>query len=122
PGDLLVLTKADLGAARTVEGFEALSVSTTTGRGLSELHDWIAARLARALSGADFPAVTRERHRRRLAEALCAAEAGRAALDVAPEMAGADLRRAADALGRVTGAIGVEDILGEVFSTFCIGK
>jgi tRNA modification GTPase len=121
-GDLLVLTKADLGAGRAVEGFEALSVSTATGQGLSELHDWIAARLAQDLSGADFPAVTRERHRRRLTEALAAAEAGRAALDIAPEMAGDDLRRAADALARVTGAIGVEDILGEVFSTFCIGK
>jgi len=122
PGDLLVLTKADLGAGRAVEGFEALSVSTATGLGLSDLHDRIAARLARDLSGADFPAVTRERHRRRLTEALAAAEAGRAALDIAPEMAGDDLRRAADALARVTGAIGVEDILGEVFSTFCIGK
>jgi tRNA modification GTPase len=122
PGDLLILTKADLGAAQPVAGFETLPVSTTTGQGLSELHDWIASRLARDLSGADFPAVTRERHRRRLAEALAAAEAGRAALEVAPEMAGDDLRRAADALSRVTGAIGVEDILGEVFSTFCIGK
>lgn len=122
PGDLLVLTKADLGAAPSMAGFESLSLSTTTGQGLAELHDWIAARLARDLSGADFPAVTRERHRRRLAEALAAAEAGRVALDVAPEMAGDDLRRAADALARVTGAIGVEDILGEVFSTFCIGK
>lgn len=122
PGDLLVLTKAELGAAPSVAGFESLSLSTTTGQGLAELHDWIAARLARDLSGADFPAVTRERHRRRLAEALAAAEAGRVALDVAPEMAGDDLRRAADALARVTGAIGVEDILGEVFSTFCIGK
>jgi tRNA modification GTPase len=37
-------------------------------------------------------------------------------------MAGDDLRRAAEALARVTGAVGVEDILGEVFSTFCIGK
>ncbi len=122
PGDLLVLTKADLGAAQVGGGFETLSVSTTTGQGLSELHDWIAARLARDLSGADFPAVTRERHRRRLVEALAAAEAGRAALEIAPEMAGDDLRRAADALARVTGAIGVDDILGEVFSTFCIGK
>ena len=122
PGDLLVLTKVDLGAAVAVDGFEALSVSTSTGQGLSELHDWIAARLARDLSGADFPAVTRERHRRRLSEALGATEAGRTALDIAPEMAGDDLRRAADALARVTGAIGVEDILGEVFSTFCIGK
>ncbi|WP_292063885.1 tRNA uridine-5-carboxymethylaminomethyl(34) synthesis GTPase MnmE [Brevundimonas sp. UBA7664] len=121
-GDLLVLTKADLGLAPSVAGYETLSISTTTGLGLAELHDWIAARLARDLSGADFPAVTRERHRRRLVEALAAAEAGRAALEVAPEMAGDDLRRAADALARVTGAIGVEDILGEVFSTFCIGK
>ena len=120
--DLQILNKADLGAATAVEGLEALSVSTTTGEGLSDLPDWIAARLARDLSGADFPAVTRERHRRRLVEALAAVEAGRRALDLAPEMAGDDLRRAADALARVTGAIGVEDILGEVFSTFCIGK
>jgi tRNA modification GTPase len=120
--DLQILNKADLGAATPVDGLEALSVSTTSGEGLSDLHDWIAARLARDLSGADFPAVTRERHRRRSVEALAAVEAGRRALDLAPEMAGDDLRRAADALARVTGAIGVEDILGEVFSTFCIGK
>jgi tRNA modification GTPase len=120
--DLQILNKADLGAATPAAGLEALTVSTATGQGLSELHDWIATRLARDLSGADFPAVTRERHRRRLVEALAAVEAGRRALDLAPEMAGDDLRRAADALARVTGAIGVEDILGEVFSTFCIGK
>jgi len=121
PGDLVVRTKADLGAGPDTDR-EALTVSTTTGEGMGALHDWIAARLARDLSGADFPAVTRERHRRRLEEALAAVEAGRRALDLAPEMAGDDLRRAADALARVTGAIGVEDILGEVFSTFCIGK
>lgn len=122
PGDLLVLTKSDLAEAEAIEGFETLSVSTASGSGLAALQDWIAARLSRDLSGADFPAVTRERHRLRLTEALAAVEAGRAALDLAPEMAGDDLRRAADALARVTGAIGVEDILGEVFSTFCIGK
>lgn len=120
--DLQILNKADLGAVVAADGIEALSLSTASGQGLPELHDWIAARLARDLSGADFPAVTRERHRRRLVEALAAVEAGRRALDLAPEMAGDDLRRAADALARVTGAIGVEDILGEVFSSFCIGK
>lgn len=122
PGDLLVLTKADLGAGSTVPGFETLTLSTATGQGLGGLLDWISARLARDLSGSDFPAVTRERHRRRLIEALGAVEAGRSALEVSPEMAGDDLRRAAEALARVTGSIGVEDILGEVFSTFCIGK
>ena len=122
PGDLLVLTKADLGAGPTVPEFETLTLSTATGQGLGDLLDWISARLARDLSGSDFPAVTRERHRRRLVEALGAVEAGRSALEVSPEMAGDDLRRAAEALARVTGSIGVEDILGEVFSTFCIGK
>ena len=121
-GDLTVATKSDLGAWSGDDDRETLVVSTATGDGLSELRDWIAARLARDLSGADFPAVTQERHRLRLLEALESVDAARVALDVAPEMAGDDLRRAADALARVTGQIGVEDILGEVFSTFCIGK
>ena len=119
--DLVVFTKADLGAAATPTN-GSVAVSTTTGEGLSALHDWISARLARDLSGSDFPAVTRERHRRRLTEALASVEDGRAALHIAPEMAGDDLRRAGHALARVTGSIGVEDVLGEVFSTFCIGK
>jgi tRNA modification GTPase len=121
-GDLLVLTKADLGTAPAVPGFETLALSTVTGQGLGDLLGWISARLSRDLAGTDFPAVTRERHRRRLVEALVAVEAGRAVLEASPEMSGDDLRRAAEALSRVTGAIGVEDILGEVFSTFCIGK
>jgi tRNA modification GTPase len=122
PGDLLIRNKSDIGEVEPADGLESLVVSTATGEGLADLHEWIAARLARDLSGADFPAVTRERHRRRLSEALGDVEAARRALDHRPEMAGDDLRRAADTLGRVTGAIGVEDILGEVFSTFCIGK
>jgi len=122
PDDLVVLTKADLGSVAAVEGRESIAVSPVSGEGLPTLQDWLAARLARDLSGADFPAVTRERHRSRVVEALAAVEAGRAALDRAPEMAGEDLRRAAEALSRVTGSIGVEDVLGEVFSTFCIGK
>ena len=48
--------------------------------------------------------------------------AARSALTAAPEMAGEDLRRAADLLSRITGEIGVEDVLGEVFASFCIGK
>ncbi len=116
--DFVIWTKADLGASSG----EGLSVSAVTGAGLAQLHAALAERLARDLSGADFPAVTRERHRRRLAEALSAAGQGRARLADAPELAGDDLRRAADALSRVSGAIGVEDVLGEVFSTFCIGK
>ena len=119
PDDLTIWTKADLGAGSAGPG---IAVSAVTGEGLQLLHDTVADRLARDLSGADFPTVTRERHRRRLAEAAESVRAARGRLNAAPELAGEDLRRAADALSRVTGAIGVEDVLGEVFSTFCIGK
>ncbi|NBB52804.1 tRNA uridine-5-carboxymethylaminomethyl(34) synthesis GTPase MnmE [Rhizobium sp. CRIBSB] len=122
PGDLVVLTKADLGVAIAPAGRDVLTVSTSTGQGLEALVEWLRERLSRELAGTDFPAVTRERHRQRLSEALAAVEAGRRALDIGPEMAAEDLRRAALALGRVTGEIGVEDVLGEVFATFCIGK
>lgn len=38
------------------------------------------------------------------------------------ELRAEDLRRAADALGRITGRIDVEDLLDVIFRDFCIGK
>jgi tRNA modification GTPase len=40
----------------------------------------------------------------------------------AAELRAEDLRRAAQALGRLVGAIAVEDVLAQVFGRFCIGK
>ncbi len=40
----------------------------------------------------------------------------------APELAAEDLRLAARALGRITGRLGVEDMLDVIFRDFCIGK
>ena len=39
-----------------------------------------------------------------------------------PELRAEDLRLALGAIGRITGAVGVEDLLGDIFSRFCIGK
>ena len=44
------------------------------------------------------------------------------ALEAGPELAAEDVRVAADQIGRLTGRIDVEDLLGEIFSSFCIGK
>ncbi len=124
-GDLRVCTKADLGRTDWPEGgvdVPSLVVAPTDGTGMDQLDRWLAERLASDLSGGDFPALTRARHRRRLQEVLASVQAAQGRLSSAPELAGEDLRRAADALARITGEIGVEDVLGEVFSTFCIGK
>ena len=40
----------------------------------------------------------------------------------AGELRAEDLRRAAQALGRLTGRVDVEDVLGQIFARFCIGK
>ncbi|MEI8196507.1 MAG: hypothetical protein WCI73_11410, partial [Phycisphaerae bacterium] len=39
-----------------------------------------------------------------------------------PELLASDLRHALDVLGQITGTISPDDILGRIFSSFCIGK
>ena len=130
PSDWLVLTKADLprgrdAVAATVaardRGAAAHEVSSATGEGVGPLKAALAERLAADLSGAEFPAVTRERHATLLTEALTHLRRGQDALET-PELAAEDLRLAARALARVAGRIGAEDILDRIFASFCIGK
>ena len=67
------------------------------------------------------PLVTRARHRVELEAALAALEryGDRAS---APELKAEELRIAAHHLGRLTGRIDVEEVLGAIFAEFCIGK
>jgi tRNA modification GTPase len=119
-GDLLVLSKADLGVAPAPRGHEAQPLSVRTGEGLAALEAWLAARVSADLGASEAPALTRVRHRAAVEAARDALRAAAAA--PAPELAAEDVRLAARALGRITGRIDVEDVLGEIFSSFCIGK
>jgi len=128
--DWLVLNKQDLprgcdaasaSAAATESGLQILDVSARSGQGLDELRRRLAERVAADLSGAEFPAVTRERHAQALSEGLGHVERAASHLEDA-ELAAEDLRLASRALERVTGRIGAEDILDVIFASFCIGK
>jgi tRNA modification GTPase len=95
-------------------------VSVSTGIGLKELETALAHAAAATGAGAEPPLITRERHRR-LLEAM-AGELRMAASASAPEIVAEHLRAGSDALGRLTGRLEVEDVLGAIFSRFCIGK
>ncbi|MGD9968441.1 MAG: tRNA uridine-5-carboxymethylaminomethyl(34) synthesis GTPase MnmE [Hyphomonadaceae bacterium] len=115
--DLVVKSKADL----TGESGH-LTVSAKTGQGMSELEALIAARVVEALGRGEAPVLTRARHRRLVEQARAALLRAIPALDSGAELAAEDVRVAADQIGRLTGRIDVEDLLDEIFSSFCIGK
>ena len=97
-------------------------VSVVSGQGISELLSLLASRVTEALGREEAPVLTRARHRRLVEEARAALERAIAALARGPELAAEDVRVATHAIGRLTGRIDVEDLLDEIFSSFCIGK
>ena len=114
---LLVANKADLGLPGP-DG--AVRVSALTGAGLDTLLDCLADRARTLTESEGPPPLTRSRHRAALQEAVVRLAAAEIA-DL-PELRGEDLRLALRAIGRVTGHVGVEDILDTLFRQFCIGK
>lgn len=119
---LRIGTKVDLlkGSPR-FEAYDAL-ISTVDGTGLAELLAEIGRRAAAAIGDAGDILPSRLRHvellnetRRFLISALSGQERGQ-------ELRAEELRLAADRLGRIVGAVDVEDLLDVIFSQFCIGK
>lgn len=120
---ITVVNKIDLASVERPAGVDdALEISATQGSGLDALTDMLAALAGESLQAGEAPALTRERHRHELERARVALgdflEADRAALELRAE----DLRTAAQALGRLTGQVDVEDVLDRIFADFCIGK
>jgi tRNA modification GTPase len=89
---------------------------------VSMLLEMIGLEVAHVLGREEAPVLTRARHRRLVEEARAALLRAIPALDRGAELAAEDVRVAADQIGRLTGRIDVEDLLGEIFSSFCIGK
>lgn len=117
-----LLTDADPGTA-TVGDFTVISLSVRRGAGLDLLTQALQ-RLVGFDAGERSAFTARARHLAALGEA-------RGALDDASEtlvatgagdLVAEDLRRAHDALGRIVGEVTPDDLLGEIFGSFCIGK
>ncbi len=97
-----------------------LGVSARTGTGIPSLLAELTARAVALADPGNHPVLTRARHQAVLLDAEAAISTALHA--VRPELRAEDLRRGLDALGRMTGHVGSEAVLGVVFNAFCIGK
>ena len=125
PNSILILNKVDLGvhpdwascrgvrfSCRTREGQEALNEA---------IWDFV---MSGGMAGDDFRIAISARHQACLQKAIVDLEAAKAGLANSEllELVSIELRGALDAIGDVIGRHDTEDLLGRIFSEFCIGK
>ena len=113
-GDLVAVTKSDLGRG---------DVSGVTGEGLEKLINTITERLEHRASSAGV--AIRSRHRIAMERAVSSLGIAQDRIRTSPELseiAAEDLRTAIRALDSLVGRVDVENLLDEIFSSFCIGK
>jgi len=124
-----VYNKADAAPSTTMPSQKAqaplpLVVSAKTGAGIQDLRHRLL-HIAGWQPAAEGVFIARTRHVQALQEArthLQGASEHAARSDAALDLLAEELRLAHHALGRITGAFVADDLLGEIFSRFCIGK
>ena len=122
---LRVLNKIDLGEHARWQGVEGVRLSCLRGDGVEALIDAIVTRVAGGSTAQrDWSVAINARHQACLETAEHYASNAHEGLQsgLSAEFIAEELRAALDAVGEIVGKAGTEDVLGKIFSTFCIGK
>lgn len=121
--DLLVSNKSDIRTDMNVSR-ETIQISAKCGDGIPELLDHLKGRLKSFGQASASPVLTRARHRQGISEGLEALRRAKDGLEIGQgaEFVSEDVRLANQRLAALTGAVDSEQVLGAVFSSFCIGK
>lgn len=114
-GDIVVSAKSDLRG-------DADGVSGKTGAGVDALLAQVSDRLQNKVAAVGAATNARHRHVMARVEGAVTSAVDGLAQGLGDELIAEDLRRALDDVGALVGKTGVEDILGEIFGRFCIGK
>lgn len=96
------------------------SISVLTGDGIDRFLNVLLDAVAQRMGQSSAPAITRARHREAVRSCCDALNRALDAGEIA--LAAEDLRLAVRMLGRITGAVDVEDLLDVIFREFCLGK
>ncbi len=120
--DITIFNKIDLKPYDDNQSTEVIPISAKTGEGVEPFLDALTERAISLVGNGQDAALTRVRHASLVKKAICALEQSKTRLINAPELAAEDVRLAIRALGELTGAVRVDDVLEAIFSSFCIGK
>ena len=121
----IIRTKNDIQRQPTTNqtNYPLIEISAVSGSGLNQLKDWLLNQL-NLNSNAETPFLARERHTIQLAIALnYLHQAMSQPINLETiELLAEDLRLTQNALSEITGSFTSDDLLGSIFSTFCLGK
>jgi tRNA modification GTPase len=122
--ELVLLNKSDLPEHSDWKHFDALRICCVEENGLQGLEEAILARISENHLRPESSLAINMRHHDCLRRALDSCELARATMKagIAPEYMAVDIRAALQAVGEITGAERVEEILDSLFAQFCIGK
>ncbi len=119
-----IQSKVDLSGHQPGRDGHCVGVSALTGAGLHALEGLVLEVLGAADTGGEGEFSARQRHVDALRRALVHVEAGEAEIiaSASGELLAEELKMAAEELGEITGRMSSDQLLGEIFSSFCIGK
>ena len=103
---------------------EIVPISAKTGSGIENLRQILAASQRDLLGDSDTPLVTHQRHVQALSDARTSLLRVREGLasGLPTDLAAQDIREAIYHLGSIVGEISTDEVLGNIFKNFCIGK
>lgn len=120
---IVLLNKIDLSKSKIANDLDkrgSLSISVKQNLGLGKLVDRIIEIAENIAKPSDTPQITRARHRSQLEQAITYLT--NFSLDDDLVLVTEDIRMTIRSLSNITGKVSVDEILGEIFSNFCIGK
>ena len=125
---MVVLNKMDLvnstGVSALLSKFKPLELSAKTGAGVETLKSELLSLVQTGKLHNNDTIITNARHYDALGKALQSIQTVQAGLEsnLSGDLLAIDLREALYHFGRITGEISTDDLLGNIFANFCIGK
>jgi tRNA modification GTPase len=107
---------------RPGQGGSDFAISASRGDGMAQLFSALVAFARDYFGSGESGLIGRARQRKLLQETAASLQRSMMVMEKGEELAAEELRTAAHSLGRLTGRVGVEDILDTIFREFCVGK